>query len=120
MYISIYAESPGSHALPSAIADLTICGAIPPYNEVLGGKLVAMLMMSPEVVAEYRRRDAGVPNRSLPLRVPGYILEHVACVDFHGVHDLRAGRVLSSRIEHANDLLGGLQVIGCRRRADSS
>jgi len=50
VYISIYAESPGSHALPSAIADLTICGAIPPYNEVLGGKLVAMLMMSPVVV----------------------------------------------------------------------
>ena len=40
----------------TAIADLTICGAIPPYNEVLGGKLLAMLMMSPEVVAEYCRR----------------------------------------------------------------
>jgi len=40
----------------TAVADLTVCGAIPPYNEVLGGKLVAMLMTSPEVVAEYRRR----------------------------------------------------------------
>src|SRR5207249_2521505 len=46
----------------TAIADLTICGAIPPYNEVLGGKLLAMLMMSPEVVAEYRRRYASVPS----------------------------------------------------------
>jgi len=46
----------------TAIADLTICGAIPPYNEVLGGKLLAMLMMSPEVVAEYRRPYAGVPS----------------------------------------------------------
>jgi hypothetical protein len=34
----------------TAIADLTICGAVPPYNEILGGKLVAMLMVSPEVV----------------------------------------------------------------------
>lgn len=38
------------------IADVTICGALPPYNELLGGKLVSMLMTSPEVVAGYRAR----------------------------------------------------------------
>ena len=46
----------------TAMADLTICGAVPPYNEVLGGKLVAMLMVSPEVVTEYRRRYEGLPS----------------------------------------------------------
>lgn len=46
----------------TAIADLTICGAVPPYNEILGGKLVAMLMVGPEVVVEYRRRYGGVPS----------------------------------------------------------
>ncbi len=46
----------------TAIADLTVCGALPPYNEVLGGKLVAMLMVSPEVVVEYRRRYGGLPS----------------------------------------------------------
>jgi hypothetical protein len=46
----------------TAIADLTVCGAIPPYNEILGGKLVAMLMVSPETVVEYRRRYAGIPS----------------------------------------------------------
>jgi hypothetical protein len=40
----------------SAIAELTVCGAVPPYGEVLGGKLVAMLIGSPEVRLEYRRR----------------------------------------------------------------
>jgi Domain of unknown function (DUF4338) len=40
----------------SAIAELTVCGAVPPYGEILGGKLVAMLMASPEVRLEYRRR----------------------------------------------------------------
>ena len=40
----------------TAVADLTVCGAVAPYNELLGGKLVAMLMTSPEVVQEYRRR----------------------------------------------------------------
>lgn len=40
----------------SAIAELTVCGAVPPYSDVLGGKLVAMLIGSPEVRLEYRRR----------------------------------------------------------------
>jgi hypothetical protein len=34
--------------------DIIVCGAIPPYAELLGGKLVAMLMASPQVVSEYR------------------------------------------------------------------
>ncbi|HEY1541769.1 MAG TPA: Druantia anti-phage system protein DruA [Xanthobacteraceae bacterium] len=44
------------------IADLTVCGAVPPYNVVLGGKLVAMLAASPEVVLEYKRRYQGLPS----------------------------------------------------------
>src|SRR5690348_12116170 len=44
------------------IADLTVCGAVPPYNTLLGGKLVAMLAASPEVVLEYRRRYEAVPS----------------------------------------------------------
>ncbi len=39
-----------------AVADITVCGAVQPYNSILGGKLVAMLAASPEVVLEYRRR----------------------------------------------------------------
>ena len=46
----------------TALADLTVCGAIPPYNELLGGKLVAMLALAPEVVAEYQRRYARAPE----------------------------------------------------------
>ena len=46
----------------TAVADLTVCGAIPPYNELLGGKLIAMLMASPEIVAEYRRRYGGTSS----------------------------------------------------------
>jgi hypothetical protein len=38
------------------IMDITVCGAIAPYNHVLGGKLVALLMTSPEIRAEYTRR----------------------------------------------------------------
>jgi Druantia protein DruA len=46
----------------TAIADLTVCGAVPPYNEILGGKLVAALMAGPEVVQEYRRRYGETPS----------------------------------------------------------
>jgi hypothetical protein len=36
--------------------DITVCGAIAPYNAVLGGKLIALLMASPDVVTPYRER----------------------------------------------------------------
>ena len=38
------------------VADISVCGAVQPYNALLGGKLVSMLAASPEVVAEYRQR----------------------------------------------------------------
>ena len=41
-----------------SVADVAVCGAIQPYNAILGGKLVAMLATSPEIVLEYRRRYA--------------------------------------------------------------
>lgn len=46
----------------TAMADLSVCGAAPPYNELLGGKLVALLMTGPEVLAEYRRRYGKTPS----------------------------------------------------------
>lgn len=45
------AESVGTE-----MADLTVCGAIAPYNAILGGKLVSMLAASPTVVRAYKRR----------------------------------------------------------------
>ena len=38
------------------VADLTVCGAIAPYNALLGGKLVAALAVSPTVVRAYHER----------------------------------------------------------------
>lgn len=45
-----------------AVADITVCGAVQPYNALLGGKLTAMLAASPEVVDRYRRRYAGAES----------------------------------------------------------
>ena len=51
------AESVGTE-----IADLTVCGAIAPYNVLLGGKLVSMLAVSPTVTRAYRERYRGSPS----------------------------------------------------------
>lgn len=45
-----------------AVADISVCGAVQPYNAILGGKLIAMLATSPEVVLEYRRRYEGAES----------------------------------------------------------
>lgn len=38
--------------------DITTCGAIAPYNHLLGGKLVSMLVCSPEVAEHYKAKYA--------------------------------------------------------------
>lgn len=40
----------------TSIMDVIICGAVPPYTHLLGGKLVCMLLASPQVRLEYRQR----------------------------------------------------------------
>ena len=44
--------------LSSQVADVSVCGAVAPYNSLLAGKLVALLMASEEVREAYRRRYA--------------------------------------------------------------
>jgi hypothetical protein len=44
--------------LSSQVADVSVCGAIAPYNLLLGGKLVALLMASQDVRNIYRERYA--------------------------------------------------------------
>lgn len=40
----------------SRIAELNVCGAIPPYNHIMGGKLVALSAFSNELQKEYKKR----------------------------------------------------------------
>ena len=40
----------------SNMMDIIVCGAIPPYNELLGGKLVSILACSPRVIYDYTHR----------------------------------------------------------------
>ncbi len=40
----------------SNMMDIIVCGSIPPYNELLGGKLISILSCSPVVVRDYTHR----------------------------------------------------------------
>jgi hypothetical protein len=40
----------------AGMMNIMVCGAIPPYNHLLGGKLVGMAVAGPEVISEYQRK----------------------------------------------------------------
>ncbi len=43
----------------SNMMDIIVCGSIPPYNNLLGGKLVSILSCSPRVIKDYTEKYAG-------------------------------------------------------------
>lgn len=43
----------------AGMMNIQVCGAIPPYNHILGGKLVAMALTGPEVINSYRDKYKG-------------------------------------------------------------
>nr|WP_251136951.1 Druantia anti-phage system protein DruA [Exiguobacterium sp. s193] len=52
-YINIALQANRKRKIGSNVMEIIVCGAIPPYNEILGGKLVSMLACSPLVVKQY-------------------------------------------------------------------
>ena len=40
----------------SNMMDIIVCGAIPPYKQLLGGKLISILACSPRVISDYTHR----------------------------------------------------------------
>ena len=56
--VNIVLEALKGRRAGANLLEITTCGAIAPYNRILGGKLVALLMLSPQIGADYRRRYA--------------------------------------------------------------
>ncbi|MFO1038941.1 MAG: DUF4338 domain-containing protein [Geminicoccaceae bacterium] len=46
----------------TSMMELTVCGAVPPYNHLLAGKLACLLMTSPRVRADYAQRYNTAPS----------------------------------------------------------
>ena len=51
-----------SRRIGTNLLEITTCGAVTPYNRMLGGKLVALLLLSPEVAADNKRRYGHKPT----------------------------------------------------------
>uniref|UniRef100_Q07PL9 DUF4338 domain-containing protein n=1 Tax=Rhodopseudomonas palustris (strain BisA53) TaxID=316055 RepID=Q07PL9_RHOP5 len=96
-----------SRTVGTEIADLTVCGAVPPYNALLGGKLVAMLATSPEVVLEYRRRYQSTPS-IIASSMAGRAIVRPANLVFIGTTSLYGERPNQyDRTSYPCDIVGG-------------
>ena len=50
-----------SRRIGTNLLEITTCGAVAPYNRMLGGKLVALLLLSPQVAADNNSRYGTAP-----------------------------------------------------------
>jgi hypothetical protein len=90
-----------------AMADLTVCGAVPPYNSVLGGKLVCMLAVSPQVVDAYRTRYRNAQSE-IASSMAGRPIVRVADLAFIGTTSLYGvGSSQYNRVRVPAEVLGG-------------
>lgn len=90
-----------------AMADITVCGAVEPYRQLLGGKLVSMIATSPEVVMAYRNRYAKSESEiassmaGRPIIRPPHLV-YLGTTSLYGV-----GSSQYNRLKIPVDLLGG-------------
>lgn len=90
-----------------AMADITVCGAVQPYNAILGGKLVSMLAVSPTVVAEYKRKYAEAISQ-IASSMAGRPIIRKPCLVYFGTTSLYGnGSSQYNRIKIPAQLLGG-------------
>ena len=96
-----------AEAVGTGVADITVCGAVAPYNHLLGGKLVSVLAGSPTVVREYERRY-GDRASEIASSTAGRRIVRPAKLVFLGTTSLYgAGSSQYNRIKMPPDILGG-------------
>ncbi|GGU90107.1 hypothetical protein GCM10010182_00700 [Actinomadura cremea] len=96
------AESVGTE-----IADLSVCGAVAPYNAILGGKLVSMLAASPAAVRAYRDKYSGYESE-IASAMAGRPIQRRTNLVFLGTTSLYgSGSSQYNRIRVPAEVLGG-------------
>jgi hypothetical protein len=102
-------------AVGTEMADLTVCGAVAPYNVVLGGKLVSMLAVSPVVVKAYRQRYRDYASE-IASAMAGRPIKRRSNLVFIGTTSLYgSGASQYNRIRIPPDVLGGSAPIEYRQ-----
>ena len=103
------AESVGTE-----IADLAVCGAVAPYNAILGGKLVSMLAASPAAVRAYRDKYSGYESE-IASAMAGRPIQRRTNLVFLGTTSLYgSGSSQYNRIQIPAEVLGGTADIRFR------
>lgn len=91
--------------LSSELADVSICGAVHPYNELLAGKLVGLLLASAEVQNAYARRYGGQISviasqmAGRPISKPA-TLQMITTTSLYGVGSSQYNRMAIRAREH--------------------
>lgn len=101
-----------SRHIGTSMLELNICGAIPPYNELLAGKLTALVMLSPQVVEDYKQRYGERPS-DIASRLKGEPVIRPADLIYIGTTSLYSvGSSQYNRLKLPNGLLkpNGLEV----------
>ncbi len=96
-----------AEAVGTEIADLVVCGAVPPYNSLLAGKLVSMLAVSPTVIRAYKKRY-GDYESEIASSMAGRPIQRESNLAFIGTTSLY-GRSSSqyNRVRIPAEVLGG-------------
>lgn len=105
----------------TAIAELSVCGAIPPYNELLGGKLTAALSVSPAAIAAYRNRyndHSSIIASSMAAKdvVRPADLVFVSTSSLYGIRPCQYDRISIPRAVLGNSSTNGLRYSPCKER----
>lgn len=96
-----------SESVGTEIADLTVCGAVAPYNSLLGGKLVSMLAVSPSVVRAYHDRYRSYASE-IASSLAGRPIQRRSHLVFVGTTSLYgSGSSQYSRVRIPGHVLGG-------------
>lgn len=92
--------------LSSEVADVSVCGAVHPYNEILGGKLVALMLTSEEVRQAYVARYGGQTSiiasqmAGRPIQKPAN-LKILTTTSLYGVGSSQYNRLVLRAKDHA-------------------
>lgn len=82
----------------TSMMEIVVCGAVAPYNYLLGGKLVAMLITSPQVIRDYQLRY-GCQSSTIASQIAGREIMRPARLVYLGTSSLYAGSIDKLRDE---------------------
>ncbi|MDR2266844.1 MAG: DUF4338 domain-containing protein [Christensenellaceae bacterium] len=96
-----------SRHIGTSMLELNVCGAIPPYNEILGGKLAALLALTPRIIYDYKVRYGARPSE-IATRLKGEPVVRPADLVYAGTTSLYfVGSSQYNRLKIPKEILGG-------------